>query len=50
MTIDIARRRLVGGAMAMALSAATVFVLGAVVAGLSPERRGVAFGRGAPYP
>jgi MFS transporter, SHS family, lactate transporter len=37
-------------AQAMALSAATVFVLGAVVAGLGPERRGVAFGRGAPYP
>jgi len=35
-------------AQAMALSAATVFVLGAVVAGLGPERRGVAFGRGAP--
>ncbi len=34
-------------AQAMALSAATVFVLGAVVAGLGPERRGVAFGRGA---
>ena len=33
---------------AMALSAATVFVLGAVVAGLGPERRGVAFGRGGP--
>jgi SHS family lactate transporter-like MFS transporter len=37
-------------AQAMALSAAIVFVLGAVVAGLGPERRGVAFGRGAPYP
>jgi MFS transporter, SHS family, lactate transporter len=37
-------------AQAMALSAATVFVLGAVVAGLGPERRGVAFGRGSPYP
>src|SRR5213593_1062320 len=36
-------------AQAMALSAAIVFVLGAVVAGLGPERRGVAFGRGAPY-
>src|SRR6059036_4364217 len=36
-------------AQAMALSAATVFILGAVVAGLGPERRGVAFGRGAPY-
>jgi SHS family lactate transporter-like MFS transporter len=35
-------------ATAMALSAATVFILGAVVAGLGPERRGVAFGRGAP--
>ena len=35
-------------AWAMALSAATVFVLGAVVARLGPERRGVAFGRGAP--
>jgi len=33
---------------AMALSAATVFVLAAAVAGLGPERRGVAFGRGAP--
>jgi len=33
---------------AMALSAATVFVLGGLVAGLGPERRGVAFGRGAP--
>jgi len=37
-------------AQAMALSAATVFILGAVVAGVGPERRGVAFGRGAPYP
>ncbi len=36
-------------AQAMALSAATVFILGAVVAGVGPERRGVAFGRGAPY-
>jgi len=27
-----------------------VFILGAVVAGVGPERRGVAFGRGAPYP
>src|SRR5881392_3730046 len=35
-------------AQAMALSAAIVFVLGAVVAALGPERRGVAFGRGAP--
>src|SRR6266536_2422736 len=35
-------------AQAMALSAATVFVVGALVAGLGPERRGVAFGRGAP--
>ncbi len=33
---------------AMALSAATVFVLGGVVAWLGPERRGVAFGRGVP--
>jgi SHS family lactate transporter-like MFS transporter len=33
---------------AMALSAGTVFVLAAAVAGLGPERRGVAFGRGAP--
>src|SRR5881296_821701 len=33
-------------AQAMALSAATVFVVGAVVAGVGPERRGVAFGRG----
>jgi SHS family lactate transporter-like MFS transporter len=33
-------------AQAMALSAAIVFMLGAVVAGLGPERRGVAFGRG----
>jgi len=33
---------------AMALSAATVFVLAAAVAWLGPERRGVAFGRGAP--
>ena len=32
-------------AWAMALSAVTVFVLGAVVASLGPERRGVAFGR-----
>ncbi len=32
-------------AWAMALSAATVFVLGAVVAALGPERRGVAFGK-----
>src|SRR6266700_4206682 len=31
-------------AQAMALSAAAVFILGAVVAGLGPERRGVAFG------
>src|SRR6266851_4300110 len=37
-------------AQAMALSAATVFILGAVVAGVGHERRGVAFGRGAPYP
>src|SRR5205814_3051470 len=37
-------------AQAMALSAVIVFILGAVVAGLGPERRGVAFGRGAPYP
>ncbi len=36
-------------AQAMALSAATVFILGAIVAQLGPERRGVAFGRGAPY-
>src|SRR5205823_1239726 len=35
-------------AQAMALSAATVFILGAVAAGLGPERRGVAFGRVAP--
>ena len=35
-------------ATAMALSATTVFILGAVVAGIGPERRGVAFGRGAP--
>src|SRR2546423_1879907 len=35
-------------AWAMALTAATVFVLGAVVAQLGPERRGVAFGRRAP--
>jgi MFS transporter, SHS family, lactate transporter len=35
-------------AQAMALSAATVFIFGAVAAGLGPERRGVAFGRGAP--
>src|SRR6266568_700120 len=35
-------------AQAMALSAAAVFILGAVVAGLGPERRGVAFGRGVP--
>jgi MFS transporter, SHS family, lactate transporter len=33
---------------AMAASAATVFVLGGAVAWLGPERRGVAFGRGAP--
>jgi len=31
-------------AQAMALSAAIVFILGALVAGLGPERRGVAFG------
>ena len=37
-------------AQAMALSAATVFILGALVAGVGPERRGVAFGRSAPYP
>jgi len=37
-------------AQAMALSAVIVFILGAVVAGLGPESRGVAFGRGAPYP
>ena len=37
-------------AQAMALSAATVFIVGAVVARAGPERRGVAFGRGAPYP
>ena len=35
-------------AWAMALTAATVFLLGAVVAQLGPERRGVAFGRRAP--
>src|SRR2546430_498216 len=35
-------------AQVMALSAATVFILGTVAAGLGPERRGVAFGRGAP--
>jgi len=33
-------------AQAMAFSAAAVFVLGALVARLGPERRGVAFGRG----
>src|SRR6266705_2737067 len=32
-------------AQAMALSAATVFIVGAVVAVVGPERRGVAFGR-----
>ncbi|HVH68422.1 MAG TPA: MFS transporter [Gemmatimonadales bacterium] len=32
-------------AQSMALSAATVFAVGAVVASLGPERRGVAFGR-----
>ena len=37
-------------AWAMALTAATVFILGTIVAQLGPERRGVAFGRGAPYP
>src|SRR5438132_100136 len=37
-------------AWAMAVTAATVFILGAIVAHLGPERRGVAFGRGAPYP
>jgi MFS transporter, SHS family, lactate transporter len=37
-------------ASAMALSAATVFLLGAIVARAGPERRGVAFGRGSPYP
>jgi hypothetical protein len=31
----------------MALSAATVFVLGALVAALGPERRGQVFGGGA---
>jgi len=36
-------------AWAMALTAATVFILGTIVAQLGPERRGVAFGRGAPY-
>jgi SHS family lactate transporter-like MFS transporter len=35
-------------AWAMALSAATVFVLGGVAAALGPERRGVAFGTRAP--
>jgi SHS family lactate transporter-like MFS transporter len=35
-------------AWAMGLTAATVFALGAVVAQLGPERRGVAFGRAAP--
>jgi MFS transporter, SHS family, lactate transporter len=35
-------------ARAMALVAATVFVLGAVVAALGPERRGVAFGKRSP--
>jgi len=35
---------------AMALTAATVFILGTIVAQLGPERRGVAFGRGSPYP
>jgi SHS family lactate transporter-like MFS transporter len=35
-------------AWAMALTAATVFVLGAVVAALGPERRGVAFGKQQP--
>jgi|SRR5690242_1583811 len=34
-------------AWAMALTAATVFLLGALVARVGPERRGVAFGRGA---
>ena len=34
-------------AWAMALTAASVFALGAVVARVGPERRGVAFGRGA---
>jgi SHS family lactate transporter-like MFS transporter len=37
-----------GYAQAMALSAATVFTLGAIVALLGRERRGVAFGRGGP--
>jgi len=37
-------------AWAMALTAATVFILGAIVAQVGPERRGVAFGRGSPYP
>src|SRR3989475_4923091 len=37
-------------ARAMALSAATVFLLGAVVAWAGPERRGGALGRGVPYP
>src|SRR6058998_132446 len=37
-------------AWAMALTAATVFILGTIVAQLGPERRGVAFGRGSPYP
>src|SRR5881397_2853220 len=35
-----------GYAQTMALSAALVFIVGAVVALLGPERRGVAFGRG----
>src|SRR5438094_693064 len=35
-------------AWAMALTAATVFILGTIVAQLGPERRGVAFGRGSP--
>src|SRR6266511_3013861 len=37
-------------AWAMALTAATVFILGTIVAQVGPERRGVAFGRGSPYP
>jgi SHS family lactate transporter-like MFS transporter len=35
-------------AWAMALTAASVFLAGAIAARLGPERRGVAFGRGAP--
>jgi len=40
-------RGFIQSAQTMALSAALVFIVGAVVALLGPERRGVTFGRGA---